>query len=225
MFQPLLAIGDLLGLLIWIAIITISILSKVRGNPQKPPPLQPPKDVPQQPARPIQAGKPGGRTIELEIEEFLRDIRGQRPEPPPEVVAAPPPPPTKRLIEATSVEPPPRKEIVPGQGFGRDVSDHVSEHIVRDSISTRDARLGDIVEQADERVEDRLQSVFDHEVGHLAHVEDTGMDVHEGTDAAVWENKTSLENATATQIRELLQTPESIRNVFVISEILKRPDI
>ena len=216
MIPPLFAIGDLLGVLFWLVIITFSIISKIRSGQQQPPPMtERPAQVP--PQQPVRAGKPTGRNIEHEIEDFLREVRGQP-------KTEPPPPPPKRVIKAQPVQKAPVSEHVPGQNFGRGLAEHVYEHIGQDSISTRDAGLGDVVELTDERVEDRLHQVFDHDVGNLAHVEDTNMEVKEGTDAAAWE-QTTIKNANTEQIRQMLASPQNIGNLFIVSEILKRPEI
>ena len=152
----------------------------------------------------------------------MREARGERPRTPP----APPQPietmpaPAKRVIEAMPIE----SDIVPGRDFGRGVSEHVTEHITKDSISTRDAHLGDFVEATDERLEQRLEQVFDHDVGQLAHEEVISTAIAEGTDAKLWEEQAPA-STTADDILALLKSPESIRNVFIISEILRRPDL
>lgn len=237
--QPLLAdFGEVIGLIIWVVIIGFSIISKIM-NAAKP---QAPAKRPPKPPAPPRADRPMARGIESEIEEFLRQARGQQEKPIPRAPAARPQPAVEarreflppggrpeRVVKASPVTAipveaiPVDEEFVPGQRFGRDLSDHVADHIGRDSISSRDAGLADVVSQADERIESHLEQVFDHDVGRLAHSEIVDTSVAEGTDEGAWEAvETSM--TAAGKIRNMLRTPESIREVYIISEILKRPE-
>lgn len=228
-FQPLFAdgIGDVIGLIIWVVIIGFSILSKVLksggGNKKQ---VRPPQRQPraQQPGPGPAARPQAGRGIDAEIEDFLRQARGGKKQTPPQQPAARQAPvrqQPRRVVEAQPVE----ADIVPGQGFGRELKEHVADHIGRDSISTRDAHLGDHIEMADERIEHHLEEVFDHDVGHIAHADPVDTSVSEGTDAHSWEEKNVEKVDSAAKIRKMLSTPESVREVFIISEILKRPEI
>lgn len=218
--QPLFAdIGEVIGFLITLAIIGFSVISKIisaaNGGDAKPGPRRVPQ--PEGPAQRPRAHRPDPLSMEAEIEDFLRQARGDR--------AVPPAPPKPPVVEAVPFEATPvPDEVVPGQGFGRDLATHVSQHIGHDSISRRDAQLADAVEAADERVEKHLQEVFDHDVGRLAHADAVDTSIQEGTDAA---DATSAEKQpdAAAKIAEMLKTPQSIRNMFIVSEILKRPEI
>ena len=67
--------------------------------------------------------------------------------------------------------------------------------------------------------------LFDHDVGRLAHSEMVDTSVAEGTDARSWEETADDKSMTAAgKIRKMLRSPESIREVYIISEILKRPE-
>lgn len=228
LFQPLLAEGgDILGLIVWAVIIGVSVLSKIigaakKGQPQKPParrPAQPPRAHAPPAQRP--GGRPIGGGIESEIEDFLNQARGGGAKPPPQPDLPPPGGVRPRIVQAVSVE----EDIVPGENFGRGLREHVAEHIGQDSISTRDAQLGDTVEAADEKIEDHLNQVFNHDVGHLAHVESVDSSVADGTDAVSWEPTNDDGPTAADKIRNMLKTPESVRDVFIVSEILKRPEL
>ena len=237
-FEPLIAqqdLGDIIGLIVTVVIIGFSVLSKVisaagggkkpqqRRVAQGPQVRQQPR--PQQPPRPHPG--PGARSVEAEIEDFLREARGgkqqQRPQPKTASHPATPPPTAQRprVIEATPVD----QDVVPGQGFGRDLTEHVAEHIGRDSISTRDAHLGEKVGMADERLEEHLDKIFDHDVGHIEHADEVDTSIKEGTDANAWSEKQAPENKAAKKIRKMLSSPDSVRDVFIMAEILKRPEI
>ena len=231
---PLFAIGDLIGLIIWIIIIVVSVVSKISkaagggAKQQEPQANRPPPQI-----RP-QARAGGNKGIESEIEEFLRQARGEKARQTP-VQASPPPrqanpaarakpqPPRQfrpRVIEAQPVD----RDIVPGEGFGRSVSEHVRDHIGKDSISTRDAHLGESIESADERIEQHLEDVFDHDVGHLDHAVKVDTSIAEGTDALDNEN-VDKQSSEAKRIRQMLSSPDSVREVFIAAEILKRPEV
>ena len=216
--QPLFAdIGDVIGLIITLAIIGFSVVSKMlsTANQGKQPPQQ---QRPAAPPQPPKSQRGGG--IESEIEEFLRQARGDGAQP----RRPKPPPVAQTVVEAQPVME--AEPIVPGQRFGRSLSQHVEQHIGQDSISSRDAHLGDAVEAVDERLEQHLEEVFDHEVGHLAHTEKLDTSIAEGTDDPSWEEAEGAnEPSSAQRIFQMLRSPEGVRDVFIASEILKRPEI
>lgn len=223
MMQPLIAdIADIIGVIITLAIIGFSVVSKIigannQGQKNRPPQRRNPPPAGGAQNRPANAG---GGNIEAEIEDFLRQARGGGQQP--QARRAAPPAPPRRVVEA---EPVVRE---PGKNFGRGLADHVEQHIGRDSISTRDAHLGESVEMADERVEHHLEEVFDHDVGHLAHVDDTDTSISEGTDSESYERaptSSTVQTATAKRIIELLKSPNGVRDVLIASEVLKRPEI
>ena len=235
---PLLAdLGDIVGLLIMLGVMAFSFLSKVLSGQQGPGAGQP--RPPHPPGQPIPPGQPpkqrpaGG--LEAEIEDFLRQVRGE---------PAPPRPPQSSVESVLPPQPPPRRpkptqvlpelaqaedDFVPGDGFGEGVSSHVREHLSGDTIANRDSHLGEYVGETDERVEQRLEQVFDHDVGHLEHRELVDTSIAEGTDAtdvhSQTGNKKPEDERAAAKIRKMLSQPESIRDVFVAAEILKRPEI
>lgn len=218
------AIGDIIGLLITLAIIGFSVLSKFMGDGDQA------KQKAEQRRRRAQqkAANPQAKSIESEIEDFLRQARGDAPAarasaPAVEAVVMEENSPIRTLSEqAHDVTP-----VQPGQDFARDLESHVAEHIGNDSISQRDAHLGDAVEMADERIEHHLEEVFDHQVGHIAHQDNTEntSTVAEGTDTGVWEGEEVEVADTAGEIIELLKSPQSVRHMFIATEIFKRPEI
>jgi hypothetical protein len=176
-------------------------------------------------ARRAQGGPGPQGTIEREIEAFLRQARGDE--------VATPPPPRDQPIRAEPVRAqrvPNQRAIEPGREFGQSVAAHVEEHISSHGLEDRDAHLGEQVALADERVEQHLGKVFDHDIGQLTHVQDTDTSISEGTDANAWKHDEQGADAATVEttpdaIRRLLSTPDDIRNVFIISEILKRPEV
>lgn len=235
-FPPLFAdIGGLIGLIIWVVIMIISAVSKAGGKKAAAAKKKPPMGqggmgqgglgqggMGQGGVGQPRAQQGGKQAIEMEIEDFLRQARGGNAPP-----AAPPrnppvrnPQPAGPIVEARPAD----EDIVPGKGFGRGVSSHVQEHIGRDSISTHDAHLADDIEAADERIEQHLEEVFDHDVGQLENIVDVDTSIAEGTDAKTLDEAEADRLEAANRIREMLSKPGSIREVFVASEILKRPE-
>lgn len=217
--------GDIIRLLVIFGIVGFSVISKIiNGAAAIKGPRPPAGGQPQLQPRPGQQpmGQPqarGGRpNVDDEIEEFLRQARGRGEANPPQ----PPEPP--QPVRRASLPQQPNVHVRPGEGFGENVTSHVREHLHTDSILERDAHLAEVVEEADERIEAHLEDVFDHEVGRLEHVNEVDTSIKDGTDDSTWDNKVDS-NDTADLIRNTLQSPDKIRNVFIISEILKRPEL
>ncbi len=223
--NPLFAdIGDIIGLLITLAIIGFSVLSKFVGEGDQA------KQKAEQRRRRAQqkAANPQTQSIESEIEEFLRQARGDAPAsraaaPPVEaVVMEQERAPIRTLSQQTHDVAP----VQPGEDFARELSSHVEEHIGKDSISQRDAHLAETVEMADERIEHHLEEVFDHQVGHIAHQDHTEStsEVAEGTDSQAWQKDGDVPS-TADELIELFKSPDSVKKMFIATEIFKRPEI
>ena len=102
-----------------------------------------------------------------------------------------------------------------GDGVGR----HVREHIESRPVGEHSNELGKHVGLADERVEQHLHDVFDHQLGGLS--KDQVFQESQGTDAAVWTKKETI--SPATKIRAMLRDPDSVRNAIILTEIFNRP--
>lgn len=218
--DPLLADFDIVGVIFTLAIIGFSILSKFLGEGGKvAPKRRPPR---------VQGANPPAQSIEAEIEEFLRQTRGapRRAEPEEveeeelEIIEPARLQQTRSAFDQTTDD----EVITPGQGFGRELSQHVDQHIVQGSISTRDAHLGEDVENADERVEQRLEEVFEHQVGSLKHYDntETTSQVAEGTDASAWGERIEVKNKVAEELVAMMKSPDSVRKLFIAKEIFER---
>ena len=204
--------GDVIRILVIIIIVGFSVIGKLlntngagqprhRNRPQRRPPPRPQ----QQPAQ---------QSIEQEIEEFLSQARAGN------QTASPPP--SRPLVAESLPDTTEDEWIQPGREFGQSIANHVKEHI-GSGVATRDAHLGETIETADERIEHHLEEVFEHEVGHLAHVDPVDNTVAEGTDADSYEKGGPTKRPI--DIVEMLRSPDDIRKIFVLSEILKRPDV
>jgi hypothetical protein len=216
--NPLIAdLGDLIGFIIFLVIMGFSLLSKLSGAKeaiQQKPRRVPPNPVPQ--PRPVQQ-----KSIEREIEEFLSQARGAASGAQPPAPTPKPPVMARRQLDVELDGP-----TEPGRDFGQSVASHVQQHIGSGGLEDRASRLGQAVANVDEEVEHHLEEVFDHDIGKLSHVVDTDTSVAQGTDSSAWEKDEQAPKieTTPAAIRRLLSNPDDIRSVFIISEILKRPD-
>ena len=104
-------------------------------------------------------------------------------------------------------------ELVIDDVSGDDVAAHVAQHLDSSGFEKRAAGLGDVVEQADEKVEAHLQEVFDHSLGQLSADE-----TKTPTDA-----KASAPSAQS-DLLALLKSPQSLRNAVILGEIFNRPE-
>lgn len=224
-------IADIIRLLFIFGIVGFSVISKIMnanaeakrkagGKPKPRPQVRPGQGPPGQAPMgqaPAQVGRP--QNVDNEIEEFLRQAKARRERGGGAPQRAPqPPPPTPKPATLTQTD------YQPGENFGRGVSAHVQEHLNTDTISQRDAGLGEVVAESDERVENRLEAVFNHDVGHLEHNDEINTQIQDGTDAKFWDEKEAVDG-TADLIRKTLQSPTDVRNAFIISEILRRPEV
>ena len=225
--NPLFAdFGDIIGFIIFLAIMGFSVLSKLLGEGKQ---AKQKAEVRRRRAQ-AKAANPQAKSIESEIEEFLRQARGgggaeapRAAAPPVEAVVME----QKQAIRTLTQQSHDVEPVQPGQDFARDLESHVAEHIGKDSISQRDAHLAETVEMADERIEHHLEEVFDHQVGHLAHQDNTEntSEVAEGTDTQAWQEKDGDVPSTADELIELFKSPDSVKKMFIATEIFKRPEI
>ena len=176
-----------------------------------------------------------------DIEEFLKMAakrrqqqkqegggpRAQRPaSPPPQQPASqqrPPaqPPPTRPQTRRLSVQPAGDDEIIvlgstdqsPVDPYRQSVSDHVKSHIDTSSLGEHASHLGEEVGLADDKLEARLHSTFDHSVASLQSSGNV-REVGSGEDR----------NAIANQLVAMLTNPNSIRQAIILNEVLTRPN-
>ena len=155
--------------------------------------------VPQQP----QAG-----ALEAEIEDFLRQVTGQKPKatsPPPEPIAAEPVYAEPEIIEA---------EPVSLSGFGREsVAEHVQHHIREGGIDSQGDRLATGIEQRDEKMDSHLHDVFDHNLGTLH-------DRKPVEPAQKVSRRSSAVGMNPDEILATFKSPEGIRKAIIVNEIL-----
>jgi hypothetical protein len=99
------------------------------------------------------------------------------------------------------------------------VGQSVAQHMrATDQIGRHAERLGDEVELADDKLEARLHQVFDHKVGDLK------KSTMEAAAASPSQAARDAPLPGAVSIARMLTDPQSLRNAFIMAEILKRPD-
>ena len=138
-----------------------------------------------------------------EIEEFLRRAAQRR-------VNRPTP-------DIEIIEPVQPVEVVDAEPVVEGVAQHVSRHMAPAGFDQRTSQFAQAVGQADEKVEQHLASVFDHEVGQL--------DKSDGFvgDTPIAEGTAQVELDVGS-VAELLSNPQSLRHAVLMAEILQRPD-
>ena len=98
------------------------------------------------------------------------------------------------------------------------VASHVETHIDTREIAKHASHLGENVGAAREKVKERIQRKFDHEVGHLK------VKTREGVTAIAAESTKEKVSPVALDLVNLLTSPQSIRSAILLNEILRRPD-
>lgn len=140
-----------------------------------------------------------------DIEEFLKmaaarrrqaQTTGQAPAKP----TAKPPQKKPAVVENVQVEVVSRSESV---------AEHVKSHIDTRRLQEHASRLGAEVGLADEKLEERLQSTFDHSVGTLK-----------------MQKARPKRSAKIKPVVDavMLSSPATIRQAIIVSEILNRPE-
>lgn len=93
--------------------------------------------------------------------------------------------------------------------FQGTVAEHVQQHLDTSRFAERAGKLSHLQQKVEQDISGHVRSVFDHQVGTLASSAST-------TDA-------SEANMPAEQIAMLLRNPASMRNIFVLQEVLRPP--
>ncbi len=209
-------------------------------------PIERPRPAPPDPpgAAPRQAGNPPNleQTLRREVEEFLRRAQGQQPAPParrepgsrpqtigqvrpdgrrPERPSPRRPEPQRRsegVRRLTPASTPIAPMATPAAGaapapLGSGVARHVSQHLGGTAaIAEHAKKLGADVAQADERMQQHLQQKFVHQVGAMAQ------------QATATQRRTAAASPMAGELVKLLARPESLRQMILAGEILRRPE-
>ena len=167
-----------------------------------------------------------------EVEEFLRraalkraqaeaqlrahaEARARQSPPPP----APPRTPPPRIAQLAPVD----AEIIDPR---HDVGDRVSPSVAQVGIGShqmgqRAAHLSDRVEVVDAEMQAHMRQAFGHQVGRLTNA---AAAAPPEAGAAAIASSTTLATAAATNLADLLKTPQNLRTAMILQEILRRPE-
>jgi hypothetical protein len=216
---PLLADLDWLRIAIPVVVVLIYVLNQIfsSGNkarrPQRPVARPPrPQNLPPRP--PVAGGAPGGRQqLEDEVGEFLRRAAQQRGGAPVrEVEVIRPERPQPRRPAVPTVEVQVVEEPADGQ---RPVADTGAFEHRAEELSH--------VDEADEQMDLHLHEVFDHKVGQL---KEHRVGTFTPLETSLPDHGTEDRQAPLStgDLIALLRNPQSLRQVIVLNEILRRPE-
>ncbi len=113
-------------------------------------------------------------------------------------------------------------EIIEADPFPshENVAQHVTRHMDMREFTERASHLGEEVGLADDNLEARLHSTFDHDLGKLAKGDTATDDFHQSQSQAA---KTAARSAAAN-LAAMLTQPQNLRQAIILSEILGRPE-
>jgi hypothetical protein len=128
-------------------------------------------------------------------------------------------------VDEASVDEPVRAEAVAEQPVGGQVAEHVQKYLDEKTFTSRAEQLGDEVAQTDRQIDQHLRQVFDHRVSRLAAApgETAASTVaYESPDLAQAGADSSA--AFTTGLLDALNSPDSLRQAIILSEIFHRPE-
>ena len=169
-----------------------------------------------------------------EIEEFLKRAAAMRarqqqgaPATPPRQSAPPAPPPPQRPAPLSSLS---RRsadivedaEVIEVDEVDiDDVAKSVARHLDSSQFQDRTSHLGERIKSADEAIESHLHETFEHRLGAL------GAKTAAAADSTLDEEENAARTGASTpaqfDLRSLLQSPQSLRNAIILSELLNPP--
>jgi hypothetical protein len=108
------------------------------------------------------------------------------------------------------------------EGAGRltSVEQHVAQHLDTRAFDERATHLTDELDQADERMEDRVRQSLDHTLSQLGAAAGGVVSVQQQAE------RTQLSSyaAAAVGLAHLLADPQNLRQAIILNEVLRRPD-
>jgi hypothetical protein len=125
----------------------------------------------------------------------------------------------------SAAEKPLAAEVIPETPVGAGVSQHVQEYIDTGGFTQRSGQLGKEVTSEVSQMDEHMHEVFDHEVSRLA-----GRPGEAAAPLAVQDSplpedqQAGLPPLTAGGLAAMLGDPNSIRQIIVLNEILRRPE-
>jgi hypothetical protein len=211
--------GNWIGVLVFILVMFFSVISQILAKAKQAQQNQPrrPENLPPPAAGQRAAG--GGDRLSSEINDFLdRAAQRRQPGSPPRPAVASRPRPARPPRPARREEP--VEVVVLERSMEVSVDEHVRERLATPQFGRVGSKLGQEVAQSDEKLEHRLKSVFDHQVGRLANVPGEAARASmadEPPEARMGGSPLGLELAA------LLADPAGMRQAILVSEILRRP--
>jgi hypothetical protein len=230
--------GELLWIVVVIAVMVIRILAAMANSMQAKPPA-PPRDP----------------NVEDEITDFLRRAAGQQQQQPPadagegnswEPASPPqaqtPPLPSRQRTEtrrpsrgrtgesrrprpsAAGDPRPVMAEAVDDEPVGDEVARQVKSYLDTGDFSRRSQQLGEEVVQSDQQFENRLQQTFGGEVSRLANRPGESAAAPEPELVEASGESVSLVAAGAAGLAYFLADPDNLRQAIVLNEVLRRPE-
>ena len=213
--EPLLAVAieDVAGVVVGLIFLVFFVISQLAGATKKG--KRPPAEVDIQPPRrdPPRGNQPPPPEKKLadEIDSFLREVQQQ-----PKPVAPPRPTPVApQPVMASIVEPEPQRL---SEGFAS-LEQRDSIHDV--TPSRPEPRRSP--SQADQRLEEHVHDVFDHDVGHLGDRYEAAANKPESRGVTDDAATVTAVPSSASEFAEFLRDPTDVRKAIVLSEILNRP--
>jgi hypothetical protein len=91
----------------------------------------------------------------------------------------------------------------------------VAAKVSTEDLARHASQLGEVIDQADERLEQRLHQQFDHSVGALG---DSSDSIHEDPTM----RQLPKEAVTTREIIDVFRHPERVREAIIMAEILNR---
>ncbi|MCP4082117.1 MAG: hypothetical protein GY743_17925 [Planctomycetaceae bacterium] len=101
--------------------------------------------------------------------------------------------------------------------YNQSISEYVQSHMDTTDVTEQAEQLGDEVALADDKMDARLQSTFDHQIGSLKSA---------ASDSAFATTTTATAQRVspiADELLDMLSSPKSIRQAILLNEILQRP--
>jgi hypothetical protein len=235
-------VGDVFGVVIAILVAAITLIAhlvaKVKEAQQAAARRDAARRFPQRPVspenvpKPSQAASPQGTTSD-EIEEFLRrsrkaqrqDAPGRRAQQQPSPQRSAPSVQPLRTPAGKTAEAPIAATLVDPADRGASVADHVQHRMTSPKFGQVGSQLGQEVVQENQQFEQRLQSVFHHQVSQLANVGGEAAKPQNAELPTMAADRVAAAPAVAaSNLAALFGDPTTLRQVILIGEILHRPE-
>jgi hypothetical protein len=209
--------GEVIKLLVVLVIVIVPAISQIVAKIRE---AQKPPAAPRVPRVP-QARRPAEEGFKDEIEEFLRRAAegrqaGQGGRAPARTGQAA----QRDKAAAASKSAPPTDAQQPAQASSptATVVEHVQKHLDTSEFGRRTTQMGGEVAQADDKLDARVQQVFEHQLSQF------DWRTTQEIEAAGETVPLTATTAGAAGLAALLASPEGLRQAIVLNEVLQRPE-